>query len=200
MFDGSDGSLVLGNIALTQAGPGSPTVIDVALTGLVPAEGPFDWHVHTLPVTAAGGCEGTGGHYSPTADAGELSNLHGPLPNTTAITETFTNDKLTLYGVDTVLGRSIVLHNKDGALMACATLSGRCADCAARSSTTTAAPTAIPSASPTATPTGSPSASPTATPTQAHVVPGASPPPAPHHGATYLTTSTMVFVTRHLEY
>ena len=162
-----------GTITLTQGATAGPTVIEVVLTGLVPAEGPFPWHVHTVPVPAAGGCDGTGGHYYFTAAEGELSIRHGDLPTTTSVTTTYTDTSgLSLFGGGSVIGRSIVLHKNDNSTMACATL----VEGPAAGITTTAAPTA------------SPSASPTATPTQSPVVPGASAPSAPHAQHTILST------------
>ena len=116
---------VSGTVTLTQGAQGGAVSVKVALRGLDPAQGPFPWHVHTLPVTVAGGCDGTGGHYAtPLKEEGELSQRHGDLPATATVDTTYTDTSgLALLGGGSVLGRSIVLH-RGGKRMACATLAG----------------------------------------------------------------------------
>ena len=81
-----DSGGVSGTITLSQATATAPTIIVVDLSGLTAAFGPFGWHVHELPVTAAG-CGATGGHFGTASnrEIGELTKRHNALPAATSV-------------------------------------------------------------------------------------------------------------------
>ena len=88
------------------------------------------WHVHDFPVPASGSCADTGGHYDPMQSVPEYGDLshsakHGRLSGTTS--SYALDSTLPLYGAYSVLGRSIVIHENDGASArrACATIPNR---------------------------------------------------------------------------
>jgi Cu/Zn superoxide dismutase len=100
---------VRGTVTFTQVETG-PTVIDVALSSL--AYGPNPWHVHEFPVTNDDcGTTSTGGHYNPPGHPtqGELGTNLGALANP-SVSEQYVTDTLTLFGPDSIVGRSIVIH------------------------------------------------------------------------------------------
>lgn len=152
-FDGTAG--VKGTITLSQDSPSSPTSVRVDLAGLNPDFGPFPWHVHVDPVS--GGCDTAGGHYQPSGlpDMWELSTRHQDLSATSSVQVQFSDTKLSLFGSNSVAGRSIVLH-KSVALkktrMVCASLLDPAASVTAPAKPGSRAPTAGSSA-PTPTPT-----------------------------------------------
>ena len=56
-------------------------------------------------------------------EVGDLSGKHGGFRGQTSVTAQYSDSNLPLFGVYTVVGRSIVLHaSSGGARMACATL------------------------------------------------------------------------------
>ena len=88
------------------------------------------WHVHDFPVPASGSCADTGGHYDPMQSVPEYGDLshpdkHGLLSE--ALSSYALDSTLPLYGAYSVLGRSIVIHENDGAKprRACATIPNR---------------------------------------------------------------------------
>jgi Cu/Zn superoxide dismutase len=121
---------VRGTVTFTGVQHG-PTVIDVALSGLEYADGDagrFGWHVHEWPVTDGCGGESTGGHFNPTAHptAGELSQVLEDLRVANipqqGIMQQWVNEDVVLHGVDSIVGRSIVIHKGDGSRHVCATI------------------------------------------------------------------------------
>ena len=66
------------------------------------------------------GSDSTGGHYNPAGHptGGELGMLFGALANSGvpvgagagSVVGQYTSDKLTLFGPDSIIGRSIVIH------------------------------------------------------------------------------------------
>jgi len=113
---------VQGTIIFSQPSASANTTVDVHLTGLT--DGPNPWHVHVWPVTGGDcGPASVAGHYNPVGhpDQGELADHFGDLSGT-SVTEVYTSDKITLFGDDSIVGRSIVIHRADASRMACATL------------------------------------------------------------------------------
>jgi Cu/Zn superoxide dismutase len=115
---------VRGTVTFTQV-EGGPAVIDTDLQGL--DFGPNGWHVHSLPVSAsATSCSSaeTGGHYNPTGHpvTGELSARHGHLPNSSTSLAQYIDENMTLFGPDSIVNRSIVIHKYGGDRWACASI------------------------------------------------------------------------------
>ena len=104
----------------------------------------FPWHVHQYPFphdAKRNPCrsEITGGHYDPLGaysdgnytancaanqslcELGDLSGRWGPL-NDTASSYTFTDGFLSLYGIYSIIGRSIVIHYTNTSRLACANI------------------------------------------------------------------------------
>jgi len=126
-----------GSITLSQASPDAITTISVSLSGLEAAANQF--HVHNSRV--AGACSSTGGHFDPmgvkvptyttcTGDAaakaagcyvGDLSGKFGTLDGASA-SASFMDSSVSLFGANSILGRSIVIHKFDGSRWACATI------------------------------------------------------------------------------
>ena len=81
-----------------------------AVAGL--AFGPNPWHVHEWPVTGEDcGAASTGGHYNPPGHPtqGELDLNLGELINP-ATSNNFVTKTITLFGSESIIGRSIVIH------------------------------------------------------------------------------------------
>jgi aquaporin Z len=114
---------VRGAVVFTQVEHG-PTVVDVRLAGLDHGGAAGNpWHVHSFPVTD-GQCSATsvGGHYNPTGrpTQGELSLNLGNLQYTAAasvmdqqVWKQYVDDAITLFGPDSIVGRSVVIHKND---------------------------------------------------------------------------------------
>ena len=130
---------VTGRIIFKQSSPFSPTTVRVQLNGLSSrADG---YHVHEFPVdeTIQGSskCTAAGGHYNPrnivrnsssptTFDAYEIGDLSGKsshgLAGIGAIDFTYTDPYLPLFGVESIVGRSVVIHHPDGDHWLCANI------------------------------------------------------------------------------
>ena len=107
---------------------------------------PFPWHVHEYPfphdgtVTPCGG-EITGGHFDPLGAAenanydtdcstespqnceiGDLSGKFGGFPQTDPLSLQYSDSFLSLYGVNSIIGRSIVIHFANGSRLVCANI------------------------------------------------------------------------------
>jgi len=127
-FDGA----VNGFIDLIQAWQGGVTAVEVNLNGL--ADTPNKWHVHVFPKQDGCGPSSVGGHYNPfnvpvgvpcpnmsDCEVGDLSGKHGAFTSATVMAA-FNDTNLDLYGVRSVVGRSIVIHRQTGERYACATI------------------------------------------------------------------------------
>ena len=126
---------VTGQVMFTQNSSSSPTLINVTLQGLDRHQGgQYPWHVHQYPFAAALGdpCgpSHAGGHYDPLGaignpnyatecsttsrhlcEVGDLSGKFGLLNSSgTLFAE---DDTLSLYGVQSIMGRSLVIHYND---------------------------------------------------------------------------------------
>lgn len=125
---------VAGNVTLTQPSPLDPTTTKVELRGLQSRAGGY--HVHVWPVPqhlaanqALCGADNVAGHFNPfgvvvdstypaptvTTDdmyeIGDLSSKYGMLNNLQSQSGTYTDWNLPLFGHNSVLGRSLVIHN-----------------------------------------------------------------------------------------
>jgi Cu/Zn superoxide dismutase len=92
-----------------------PLTVVVDLSGLEGGAGGY--HVHSFPMSSGCGVESTGGHFLSGAgvDIGDLSGKHGSLAGLDSVTKTFEDSDLTLFGPQSIIGRSIVIHrNEDG--------------------------------------------------------------------------------------
>ena len=129
---------VTGQIAFKQSSPFSPTTVRVELSGLSSrADG---YHVHEFPVDEAlqgsSKCTAAGGHFNPrnvvrntssptTLDAyeiGDLSGKFGGLLDQDAINSTYSDPYLPLFGTESIVGRSIVIHYPNGDRWLCANI------------------------------------------------------------------------------
>lgn len=134
---------VKGTITFEQAMPSSTTYINISLTGL-PSSELYQWHVHQYPFTAAlsSPCSpaNTGGHFDPlgastlpnystncnpsnvtACEIGDLSGKFGLL-NASNLPDQLLDDTLSLYGAQSIVGRSIVLHFQNGTRFVCANI------------------------------------------------------------------------------
>ena len=131
---------ITGSVAFTQATPSSPTMVSVGLQGL--GAWPYMWHVYQYPspsgVASPCSLAVVGSTYDPLqalqlsnysqlcaanlsmCAAGDLSGRYGSLNNTSG-TFNFSDAYLSLYGVHSVIGRSVVL-NWNSTWFACANI------------------------------------------------------------------------------
>ena len=133
---------VKGTISFSQASPTDPTEITVSLTGLdqYPSE-TFPWHIHNYPFTTQ--CDdpcsaaSVGGHFDPfmarsisdystrcsnnqsLCEVGDLSGKFGRFNASTIVTVTLTDNNLSLYGVHSIMGRSVVIHRNNDVHWVC---------------------------------------------------------------------------------
>ena len=134
---------ISGTITFAQNSSSSPTSIHVNLTGLSTEE-LYQWHVHQYPFTAAlpSPCSpaNVGGHYDPLGastnnnnykadcamnkticEIGDLSGKFGLL-NTSLLPLNINDSSLSLYGYQSIIGRSVVLHLQNGTRYVCANI------------------------------------------------------------------------------
>lgn len=137
---------VKGCITFRQPSPFDLTTLSVNLTNLNRRVGPY--HVHLFPtpqmrsppeITCSN--DNVGGHWNPfdvdtqpsvyppppgsTHDhyeIGDLSSRHGSLSNETDIQASFTDWNLPLYGQNSIVGRSVVLHQPNGMRFICSSV------------------------------------------------------------------------------
>ena len=129
---------VTGEIVFRQSSPFSPTTITVKLNGLSSrADG---YHVHEFPVDEtipdSSKCTAAGGHYNPrniirdsssstTFDAyeiGDLSGKFGGLMDLNSTNSTYIDPYLPLFGIESIVGRSVVIHYPNGDRWLCANI------------------------------------------------------------------------------
>lgn len=137
MFSGEEG--VSGTITFTQRTPFDKTTLTVDLTGLSSLAGGY--HVHDTPIgMGANKCsqQFTGGHWNPhnvmysapvvngsddQYESGDLSGKFGSLSKLNAISMTYVDQNLPLFGANSVIGRSVVIHrDEDGSRWTCANI------------------------------------------------------------------------------
>lgn len=131
---------IRGDICFTQSAPGENVTITVKLKGLEQFEGQkITWFIHQFPVRyseypdfpcgmrSLGQLLGDPAECIPFVSAsgnciGSLAVRHGSLDPTNE-TRTFTDNMLTLFGPDSIVGRSIVLRNTNrGSEFSCANI------------------------------------------------------------------------------
>lgn len=137
---------IKGYYIFRQGSPFDLTTITVTLTNLNKRVGPY--HVHQFPVPQMGsppesGCSNNnvGGHWNPFIvnvqapayppprgsthdrfEVGDLSARHGSLENASNFQANFTDWNLPLFGRNSIVGRSVVIHQPNGTRFACASI------------------------------------------------------------------------------
>lgn len=137
---------IRGRFSFRQASPFDVTELRVNLTNLQSKVGPY--HVHLFPVPSVRSppssmCsnDNVGGHLNPfgvdTSDpayprvpgsthdryeVGDLSNKHMSLAGRNEVDATFMDFNLPLFGRNSIVGRSVVIHETDGARYVCASI------------------------------------------------------------------------------
>lgn len=138
---------IKGYFSFSQASPFDVTELRVNLTNLQSRVGPY--HVHLFPVPSVRSppsslCsnDNVGGHWNPfkvnTNDSaypkvpgsthdryevGDLSAKHMSLAGKNEVDMVFTDFSLPLFGQNSIIGRSVVIHQTDGARYICASIS-----------------------------------------------------------------------------
>lgn len=136
---------IKGYFSFRQASPFDATELRVNLTNLQSRVGPY--HVHRFPVppvSKSSRCsnDNVGGHFNPFGvntndptyprmpgsthdryEIGDLSAKHMFLTGKDAVDMTFTDYSLPLFGQNSIVGRSVVIHEPDGARFVCASIS-----------------------------------------------------------------------------
>lgn len=138
---------IKGRLTFRQASPFDPTTVRVDLSNLRRAVAGYHVHVFPLPslrTPASRMCsnDNVGGHLNPfgvnTSDpsyprvpgsthdryeVGDLSSKHGSLADLDAVNRTVTDFNLPLFGPNSIVGRSVVIHLRtDGSRYACASV------------------------------------------------------------------------------
>lgn len=137
---------IKGHFSFIQASPFDVTEVKLNLTGLNKKVGPY--HVHLFPVPAAQMLESAqcsndnvGGHWNPfnvntsaasypngpgqthdMYEVGDLSNKHLSLAGKDEAEESFKDFHLPLFGLNSIVGRSVVIHKTDGSRYACTSI------------------------------------------------------------------------------
>ncbi|XP_054897445.1 uncharacterized protein LOC129367170 [Poeciliopsis prolifica] len=134
---------ISGYFNFRQASPFDVTQFSVNLTNLRKLVGPY--HVHNFPVPSvrSGQCsnDNVGGHWNPFGvdttsptypagpgsthdkyETGDLSGKHMSLSGRSAFDMTFTDFNLPLFGQNSIVGRSVVIHLVNGDRYACASI------------------------------------------------------------------------------
>ncbi|XP_077462293.1 uncharacterized protein cusr [Stigmatopora argus] len=135
-----------GYIQFRQASPFDQTEIQLNLTNLQSRVGPY--HVHNFPVpsgrtSSSNLCsnDNVGGHWNPFGidtsaptyptgpgathdmyEVGDLSSKHKSLTSKNIANMTFHDFNLPLFGRNSIVGRSVVIHLTDGARYVCASI------------------------------------------------------------------------------
>nr|XP_020476681.1 uncharacterized protein LOC109972288 [Monopterus albus] len=138
---------IKGYFSFHQASPFDVTELRVNLTNLQSKVGPY--HVHFFPVPSvkpppSSLCsnDNVGGHWNPFGinttvptypkvpgsthdmyEIGDLSAKHMSLGGQTKVDMVFKDFNLPLYGQNSIVGRSVVIHQTDGTRYACASIS-----------------------------------------------------------------------------
>lgn len=108
-------STVSGEVRFTQETESSPVTIELKVFGASSIHG---FHIHEKG-TIEGGCAAAGAHFNPMNQVhggpdtqirhmGDLGNVKITQGN--GIIDKFTNDKISLFGDNTIMGRTCVIH------------------------------------------------------------------------------------------
>lgn len=137
---------IRGHFSFRQASPFDVTEFRVNLTNLQNKVGPY--HVHHFPLPLIGtnlsslcSNDNLGGHWNPFGlntssptyptmpgsthdmyEIGDLSGRHMSLANTDAVDMVFTDFNLPLFGQNSIVGRSMVIHFPNGDRYACSSI------------------------------------------------------------------------------
>lgn len=137
---------IRGYLGFRQASPFDVTELKVKLSNLQSRVGPY--HVHNFPVPSfwssrSNLCsnDNVGGHWNPFGvktkdptypkapgathdkyEIGDLSNKHMSLAGKDEVEMTFRDFSLPLFGHNSIVGRSVVIHQADGARYVCASI------------------------------------------------------------------------------
>uniref|UniRef100_A0A8C5HDH9 Superoxide dismutase copper/zinc binding domain-containing protein n=1 Tax=Gouania willdenowi TaxID=441366 RepID=A0A8C5HDH9_GOUWI len=129
---------ISGYFSFRQSSPFAVTVLRVNLTNLRERVGPY--HVHNFPVPQLGSSQSSrcsndnvGGHWNPFTvntsspvyptmpgsthdmyELGDLSSKHGSLAANDSVDTVFQDFHLPLFGQNSIVGRSVVIHQTDG--------------------------------------------------------------------------------------
>ncbi|XP_040891131.1 uncharacterized protein cusr [Toxotes jaculatrix] len=138
---------IKGYFLFRQASPFDVTELRVNLTNLQSRVGPY--HVHRFPVppvrsppSSLCSNDNVGGHWNPFElntndpaypkvpgsthdryEIGDLSGKHMSLAGKNEVDTVFTDFNLPLFGQNSIVGRSVVIHQTDGARYVCASIS-----------------------------------------------------------------------------
>ncbi|MEQ2256100.1 hypothetical protein ILYODFUR_020848, partial [Ilyodon furcidens] len=134
---------IMGYFNFRQASPFDLTQFSMNLTNLREKVGPYHVHHFPVPSVRSSQCsnDNVGGHWNPFAanttsstypagpgsthdmyEIGDLSAKHMFLTNRNAVDMTFTDFNLPLFGQNSIVGRSVVIHKVGGARYACASI------------------------------------------------------------------------------
>lgn len=135
---------VTGTISFQQMSPFDPTVLSVDLSGLGGKAGGY--HIHKWPVPEKWSADQkicsadyVSGHFNPFSidtstdpapavgtndqyEVGDLSSKFGLLDGLTEKSDNYTDYNLQLFGINSVIGRSIVVHYDNSSRWVCATI------------------------------------------------------------------------------
>uniref|UniRef100_A0A3P9MSQ8 Superoxide dismutase copper/zinc binding domain-containing protein n=1 Tax=Poecilia reticulata TaxID=8081 RepID=A0A3P9MSQ8_POERE len=131
---------IKGHFNFRQASPFDVTELSLNLENLRELVGPY--HVHSFPVPSvrSGQCsnDNVGGHWNPFAvdttsppgpgsthdkyEIGDLSGKHMSLSGRSTYQMTFTDFNLPLFGQNSIVGRSVVIHLVSSDTYACASI------------------------------------------------------------------------------
>lgn len=117
------GSSVHGIITFEQSAPGRPVYLDIHLAGFPRRKRaqPYAIHIHAFGDLREG-CASLGPHWNPeraahgaagktpSCHAGDLMNNVFPAPDGTVTIERFSTPRLSLFGDESIFGRSVVIH------------------------------------------------------------------------------------------
>ncbi|XP_074640969.1 uncharacterized protein LOC141898776 [Tubulanus polymorphus] len=137
LADFSDGSGPTGTISLKQKSLYHATSIDVKLYNLAANAGGYHVHLYPVPYNQPLPCSpaNVAGHFDPFGptkapvngtgspnqyEVGDLSGKFGLLTDLNKIERTFNDPSLSLTSAQSVIGRSLVIHKKDGSRWKCA--------------------------------------------------------------------------------
>ena len=135
---------VTGTISFQQMSPFDPTMVSVDLSGLGGKAGGY--HIHKWPVPEKWSADQSicsadyvSGHFNPFSintstdpapasgtndqyEVGDLSSKFGLLAGLTEKSDNYTDYNLQLFGINSVIGRSIVVHYDNSSRWVCATI------------------------------------------------------------------------------
>ncbi|XP_010733110.2 uncharacterized protein cusr [Larimichthys crocea] len=135
---------IKGYFSFRQASPFDVTELRINLTNLQSRVGPYHVHHFPLPSVRSSMCsnDNVGGHWNPFGvntrdptypkvpgsthdqyEIGDLSAKHMFLTSKNEVDVVFTDFNLPLFGQNSIVGRSVVIHKTDGARFACASIS-----------------------------------------------------------------------------